>query len=297
MRTRPPTRPPRAMCRASILLGATAGAGWLGRTALAGPPLGRPGAWSQWVANVGPVVATFAMLRLLVLAGTTYLLGAAGLALVARAVEYQWADRPATRALRMVRRLLAPQLVLRVALGGGAAALLAGTTATPAASATTTPAARAATTPATSATATPAAPSRLPSTAVRLAPPTLSPAAPPILRGSPTTPGPAPPPTAGPPPPSSPPSKPAAGIRSGSLNPPAVPPAAPTDRHLRLWVVRPGDSLWSIAAEAARSRHVHAPGAIAAYWWRVVEVNRPHLPDPDDPDLLFPGDVVRLPPI
>src|SRR5579875_1672579 len=212
MRTRPPTRPPRAMCRASILLGATAGAGWLGRTALAGPPLGRPGAWSQWVANVGPVVATFAMLRLLVLAGTTYPLGAAGLALVARAVEYQWADRPATRALRMVRRLLAPQLVLRVALGGGAAALLAGTSATPAASATTTPAARAATTPAASATTTPAAPARLPSTAVRLAPPTLSPAAPPILRGSPTTPGPAPPPTAGPPPPSSPPSKPAAGI-------------------------------------------------------------------------------------
>jgi nucleoid-associated protein YgaU len=62
-------------------------------------------------------------------------------------------------------------------------------------------------------------------------------------------------------------------------------------------VVRAGDSLWSIAAQTAHAHGVAGQAAVGAYWWRVVTANRAHLPDPDNPDLLFPGDLVRLPPI
>jgi hypothetical protein len=35
---------------------------------------------------------------------------------------------------------------------------------------------------------------------------------------------------------------------------------------------------------------------VARYWLRLIEANRSHLPDPADPNLLFPGDVLVLPP-
>jgi nucleoid-associated protein YgaU len=66
------------------------------------------------------------------------------------------------------------------------------------------------------------------------------------------------------------------------------------------WTVRPGDHLWSIAAATLTAAHPDDPPdeeAVAAYWWQVVTVNRPHLPNPADIDLLYPGDVVTLPPL
>jgi hypothetical protein len=36
---------------------------------------------------------------------------------------------------------------------------------------------------------------------------------------------------------------------------------------------------------------------VLAYWERVVDHNRDGLADPDNPDLIFPGDEVRLPPV
>ena len=73
---------------------------------------------------------------------------------------------------------------------------------------------------------------------------------------------------------------------------PAVPaassrPTAPGGR----WLVRPGDSLWSIAEATVGG----APDRVAPYWAELVAANRPTLPDPGDPSLLFPGDVVVLP--
>jgi nucleoid-associated protein YgaU len=57
-------------------------------------------------------------------------------------------------------------------------------------------------------------------------------------------------------------------------------------------VVEKGDHLWKISA-----RHL-GPGAtggeIAPYWREVIMVNTPHLRS-GDPDLIFPGEVVRLP--
>jgi hypothetical protein len=65
------------------------------------------------------------------------------------------------------------------------------------------------------------------------------------------------------------------------------------------WLVRPGDNLWSIAEATLTDAWGHPPGLrdLAPYWWQVVQLNRPNLPEPADPNLLFPGDRVTLPPL
>lgn len=75
-----------------------------------------------------------------------------------------------------------------------------------------------------------------------------------------------------------------------------APAAAGAGRHLT--VVR-GDSLWSIAARVlAEARHVPvgrlAPAEVAGYWVAVVEANRATLRS-GDPDLIHPGETIRLP--
>lgn len=117
--------------------------------------------------------------------------------------------------------------------------------------------------------------------------------------------------TAGPPPskpvpggalaPTGPPPTPSA---ASAPSPPAPAPPAPTAPAPALpsvdpgvWVVEPGDSLWSIAAEV-----VHTDGgasgeaAVAAYWRALVAENRARLVDPDNPDLLLPGQRLVVPP-
>lgn len=57
-------------------------------------------------------------------------------------------------------------------------------------------------------------------------------------------------------------------------------------------VVAKGDHLWKIS-----SRHLasHSPStAVAPYWLQVIETNMPTLRS-GDPDLIYPGEVVRLP--
>lgn len=59
------------------------------------------------------------------------------------------------------------------------------------------------------------------------------------------------------------------------------------------WVVAPGDSLWRIA-EVHLERNAGAPPApaqVSAYWARLVRAN----PQLRDPDLILPGERVRLP--
>lgn len=59
-------------------------------------------------------------------------------------------------------------------------------------------------------------------------------------------------------------------------------------------VVERGDHLWKISR-----RHVdsHSPGLkIAPYWLRVIELNAASLRS-GDPDLIYPGEVIRLPEI
>jgi nucleoid-associated protein YgaU len=65
--------------------------------------------------------------------------------------------------------------------------------------------------------------------------------------------------------------------------------------------VRPGDNLWVIArarlAEATGRRAAElSNGEIAGYWLRVVDANRGRLRS-GDPDLIYPGEDVELPPV
>lgn len=68
-------------------------------------------------------------------------------------------------------------------------------------------------------------------------------------------------------------------------------PAGPAGEH----VVEPGDHLWSIA-ESTVATTTGEPGAhlaVERYWRQLLVAN----PDLADPDLLFPGDVITLPPV
>jgi nucleoid-associated protein YgaU len=62
-----------------------------------------------------------------------------------------------------------------------------------------------------------------------------------------------------------------------------------------------GDNLWTIAGDhlaEARSGGAGEPTTreVAAYWLRVVDANAPNLRS-GDPDLIYPGETVVLPPI
>jgi hypothetical protein len=71
---------------------------------------------------------------------------------------------------------------------------------------------------------------------------------------------------------------------------PAV--AAPVDRR----TVRPGDNLWSIAAGSiAAGGATPSSARIAPYWRVVVDRNRASLRS-GNPNLIFPGETISLPP-
>lgn len=87
-----------------------------------------------------------------------------------------------------------------------------------------------------------------------------------------------------------------------TLPPAPVPsPSAPTVPTPPLTTVTlgPGDHLWSVAARtlAAAWGRVPSEREVAPYWRLVVDLNRAGLPNPGDPDLVFPGEVVHLPPV
>jgi len=96
-----------------------------------------------------------------------------------------------------------------------------------------------------------------------------------------------------------------AGTGSGTSSPvtpgPAVSPgigdaaavATGPSRHR----VEYGDNLWSIAEAVVTAHDGGEPDqrAIADYWVRLIERNRAGLADPDNPDLLFCGQLLELP--
>lgn len=61
--------------------------------------------------------------------------------------------------------------------------------------------------------------------------------------------------------------------------------------------VAPGDHLWSIAERTLTAAWDRAPtdAEVEPYWRDLIEENRGRLSNPDDPDLLLPGQVLRLP--
>ena len=67
---------------------------------------------------------------------------------------------------------------------------------------------------------------------------------------------------------------------------------APPDRH----TVQRGDNLWTIAAgHLADTGVTRSNGQIAPYWRELVQENRASLRS-GNPDLIFPGETVALPP-
>jgi hypothetical protein len=83
---------------------------------------------------------------------------------------------------------------------------------------------------------------------------------------------------------------------------PAAPaPSAPTPTAEAAHTVTGGEHLWSIAAGhvatmMGKSPAGLAPADIAPYWLRVVEINLPRLRS-GNPNLVYPGEVVELPPL
>ncbi len=66
-------------------------------------------------------------------------------------------------------------------------------------------------------------------------------------------------------------------------------PSPPTDQH----VVLPGEHFWSIAVDVVADRG--GDTEVGDYWRQLVAANRAGLVDPDNPDLIFPGQVLILP--
>jgi nucleoid-associated protein YgaU len=79
--------------------------------------------------------------------------------------------------------------------------------------------------------------------------------------------------------------------------PSSSPTSTPSPHNARV-VVRPGDNLWLIArTELIRSTGAYpSDGAVARYWRAVIDANRTTLRS-GDPSLIFPGEIVALPPV
>ncbi len=62
-------------------------------------------------------------------------------------------------------------------------------------------------------------------------------------------------------------------------------------------VVALGQNFWTIAESTLTTRHKREPteAELHAYWVDLVAANRAELRDPTNPDLIFPGQMIRLP--
>ncbi len=78
---------------------------------------------------------------------------------------------------------------------------------------------------------------------------------------------------------------------------PPPPPAAPPAVVQPPWTVAPGDHFWSIARRVLVAGWHREPSEqeVTAYWRDLIEANRQRLPDPQNADLLFPGDELLVP--
>ena len=72
-----------------------------------------------------------------------------------------------------------------------------------------------------------------------------------------------------------------------------------SNQELQRWRVARGEHLWAIAEAALISAWDEAPsdGQVHDYWTRLIEENRSRLPDPGNPDLIYPGLELDLPPL
>jgi hypothetical protein len=264
----------------------------LGDGQLAAPALGDPSSWGDWAADRDPIVAAVAVLRLVVLALAWYLVGVTTIGLVARLTRAARLVRLADAlSLPFVRQLLQGALGLTLAAGvvasaSGAAPGAAGRGPDPA--------------PATASAV--ALPDDDAGDRGDGAVPTM------VVVGADETGGDGPrmvviaddgapasmvavdgPATArmvglGPP-------GAAAAEDPAAVADPAPAPAAAEHE------VAAGEHLWSIAADHLEGHLGRVPSddEVVDHWQRLIELNRDRLANPDDPDLVFPGQRFVLP--
>ncbi len=69
------------------------------------------------------------------------------------------------------------------------------------------------------------------------------------------------------------------------------------DAPMETWTVGPGDHLWSIAEETLLDRwgRPSTDSETTTYWRRLTDHNRDRLVDPDEPDLIYAGQILELP--
>ena len=84
---------------------------------------------------------------------------------------------------------------------------------------------------------------------------------------------------------------------AGSAAPATGTPSGSAPARATTWVVRPGDSFWSIATAEQTARLGGPPAAaqVAGYWSRLVTANLDRLPRPGDTNVIFPGQTLLLP--
>ncbi len=206
----------------------------LAKGPLAVPPL--PG-WNRWIGQVGPAVATGAVLRLAAMAAGWYLLATTVVNVLLTGTR---------SGITQVVEAVTPRLVLRLLQGMAGATLAASVT--------------------TSMAVTGAAADDDPPVMRRYQPDVPEPTETVVMRRLPDEPQ---------------------AVEDAEVSPIA----AGTAR-----TVQPGDHFWSIAESelvAARSRPV-SDSEIDPYWRRLVAANLVEVPNPD---LLFPGQVVQVPPV
>jgi hypothetical protein len=232
----------------------------------AAPPILRPDRWDDWWRSAGPLDAVAGIARLLAIAGLAYL----GLVLLAAV----WSERrplpPSGWARLAPAWLRAPvAVVVTTAVGPGAAG--------------------------------PALAISDPGVAVPPDPPSLAAV---DEGGDPAHPRTSLPWAAEPdldPPPAEPPGD-LPPLPARPAHDPTAPPAGsgggPPGSAVGTVVVQPGDHLWGLAAQALARDLGRAPAEteIAPYWRTVVAANRDRLVDPDNPDLILPGQEMVLPP-
>lgn len=62
------------------------------------------------------------------------------------------------------------------------------------------------------------------------------------------------------------------------------------------YVVEPGDNFWSLATRIVKASNPAASNLeIAKYWLKLIEINRSRLPDPRNPDLIYPKLTLLIP--
>jgi hypothetical protein len=79
---------------------------------------------------------------------------------------------------------------------------------------------------------------------------------------------------------------------------PSPTPAVTADAMADTWTIQPGQHLWLVAEQTLRRSKPNPVNTadVVSYWRRLIDANRDRLRDPSNPSLVYPGQVIELPP-